>query len=321
MQVITGAAGFIGSCMLSKLNQEGIEDIVIVDDFTKKDRINNWKNKKYIQAIDRDDFLAWFKDNAKQITAVYHLGARSATTEQSWEVLLKLNLDYTKTIWSICSDNEIPLVYASSAATYGNGEQGYDDDLSKIESLKPLNLYGKSKQEFDLWQLKQTKRPPFWAGLKFFNVYGPNEYHKGSMASVILHSFEQINKEGKVGLFRSYKEGYEDGMQLRDFVYVKDLVEVMYFLMTNRPKSDIYNVGTGKARSFYDLAKNTFLSMEKQENIEYIPMPEMIRDKYQYFTQANIQKLINAGYKKPFYSLENGVRDYVRNYLNEHLYY
>lgn len=321
MKIITGAAGFIGSCMLSKLNNESIEDIIIVDDFSHSERKANYETKKYIKEIDREDFVDWFKDNAKDVEVVFHLGARSSTTGKDWETYLKLNLNYSKSLWNICAENSIPFIYASSAATYGAGEMGYDDDLSKIKDLKPLNLYGKSKQDFDIWQMQQERKPSFWAGLKFFNVYGPNEYHKGRMASVILHSFEQINEKGKVGLFKSYKEGFKDGEQLRDFVYVKDLVDVMYFLWKEQPKSDIYNVGTGNARSFYDLAKNTFISMGLQPNIEFIPMPEDIRDKYQYFTQAKMEKLRKAGYTKPFYSLEEGVKDYVQNYLQGHLYF
>ncbi|MBQ0113037.1 MAG: ADP-glyceromanno-heptose 6-epimerase [Bacteroidales bacterium] len=304
MKIITGAAGFIGSCMLSKLNNESIEDIIIVDDFSHQERKANYETKKYLKEIDREDFVDWFKDNAKDVDVVFHLGARSSTTGKDWETYLKLNLNYSKSLWNICAENSIPFIYASSAATYGAGEMGYDDDLSKIKDLKPLNLYGKSKQDFDVWQMQQDKKPSFWAGLKFFNVYGPNEYHKGRMASVILHSFEQINEKGKVGLFKSYKEGFKDGEQLRDFVYVKDLVDVMYFLWREQPQSDIYNVGTGNARSFYDLAKNTFISMGLQPNIEFIPMPEDIRDKYQYFTQAKMEKLRKAGYTKPFYSLK-----------------
>ncbi|MBQ9313322.1 MAG: ADP-glyceromanno-heptose 6-epimerase [Bacteroidales bacterium] len=320
MKIITGAAGFIGSCMLSKLNKEGIDDIIVVDDFSVKEKENNHKNKRFIEKIDRGDFISWFKENASKVEVVFHLGARSSTTGKDWETYLNLNLNYSKSLWNICSENAIPFIYASSAATYGAGENGYDDDLSIIKSLKPLNLYGKSKQEFDIWQLEQEKRPPFWAGLKFFNVYGPNEYHKGRMASVILHSFEQINEKGRVGLFKSYKEGVKDGEQLRDFVYVKDLIDVMFFLWNEKPQSDIYNIGTGNARSFLDLVKNTFLSMNLEPKIDFIPMPEDIKDKYQYFTQAKMDKLRKAGYNKPFYSLEDGVKDYVTNYLQKKEY-
>ena len=234
---------------------------------------------------------------------------------------MKLNLNYSKQIWGICSKHNIPLIYASSAATYGAGENGYKDGTEGIDKLKPLNLYGRSKQEFDLWQLSQDKRPDFWAGLKFFNVYGPNEYHKNQMSSVILHAFNQINVQSKVSLFKSYRKDVADGMQLRDFVYVKDVVDIMFYLMQNKPQSNIYNIGTGKARSFYDLAVSTFDAMGITPDIEFIPMPEYIRDKYQYFTQADIGGLKNIGYGKKIHSLEEGVKDYVQNYLKEHLYY
>lgn len=321
MKVITGVAGFIGSCMLSRLNQEGIEDVVIVDDFSKEERKANYKDKKYQLAIDRDEFPLWFKNNADKVDFVIHLGARSDTTERDWNVFLKLNLDYSKTLWQICSENNIPMIYASSAATYGGGENGYSDDLAIINKLQPLNLYGKSKQDFDIWQLQQEKRPPFWAGLKFFNVYGPNEYHKGRMASVVMHAYNQIKEKGRVALFKSHKEGVKDGEQLRDFVYVKDVVDAIFFLMQKQPKSDIYNIGAGQARSFYDLVKNIFVALDKDVAVDFIPMPMDIRDKYQYYTCANIDKLKAVGYTKPFSSIEEGVKDYVLNYLREHKYF
>lgn len=321
MKVITGVAGFIGSCMLSRLNKEGIEDVVIVDDFSKEERKANYKDKKYQLAIDRDEFPLWFKNNADKVDFVIHLGARSDTTERDWNVFLKLNLDYSKTLWQICSENNIPMIYASSAATYGGGENGYSDDLAIINKLQPLNLYGKSKQDFDIWQLQQEKRPPFWAGLKFFNVYGPNEYHKGRMASVVMHAYNQIKEKGRVALFKSHKEGVKDGEQLRDFVYVKDVVDAIFFLMQKQPKSDIYNIGAGQARSFYDLVKNIFVALDKDVAVDFIPMPMDIRDKYQYYTCANIDKLKAVGYTKPFSSIEEGVKDYVLNYLREHKYF
>ncbi|MBP3254569.1 MAG: ADP-glyceromanno-heptose 6-epimerase [Bacteroidales bacterium] len=320
MKVVTGAAGFIGSCMTSKLNSEGIEDIVIVDDFSRQDRVLNWKNKKYLSAIDRKEFLQWFNDNAVQVDGVYHLGARTDTTEFDWKIFEELNVEYSKSIWEICAKHNIPLIYASSAATYGNGENGYSDSIDNIERLKPLNPYGRSKQEFDIWQWQQEKRPDFWAGLKFFNVYGPNEYHKNRMASVVFHSFNQIEATGKVKLFKSYNKDYKDGWQLRDFVYVKDLVDIMFYLMQNKPASDIYNIGTGTARSFFDLASSVFHAMGKDVDIEFIPMPQDIRDKYQYYTQADIHKLQSTGYDKPLTTLEDGVKDYVKNYLIGHNY-
>jgi ADP-L-glycero-D-manno-heptose 6-epimerase len=321
MIVVTGAAGFIGSCMLRKLNYEKITNIVIVDDFSKTEKLNNYSNYSFSLKIDRKDFIQWFKENAGQIEGVYHLGARTDTTEFDWNIFVELNLQYTKNIWQICAENNIPMVYASSAATYGNGENGYEDDMNLIPQLKPLNPYGRSKQEFDLWAIAQEKRPPFWAGLKFFNVYGPNEYHKGRMASVIYHSFNQIVSTGKVKLFRSHREDYKDGWQMRDFVYVKDVVNVLFYLMTNKPQSSIYNLGSGQARSFYDLASATFSAMGKETMIEYVDIPIDIRDKYQYFTEASMKKLISVGYNTPFCSLEEGVKDYVQNYLMKQSYF
>lgn len=321
MIVVTGVAGFIGSCMLRKLNYEKITNIVIVDDFSKTEKLNNYSNYSFSLKIDRKDFIQWFKENAGQIEGVYHLGARTDTTEFDWNIFVELNLQYTKNIWQICAENNIPMVYASSAATYGDGENGYEDDMNLIPQLKPLNPYGRSKQEFDLWAIAQEKRPPFWAGLKFFNVYGPNEYHKGRMASVIYHSFNQIVSTGKVKLFRSHREDYKDGWQMRDFVYVKDVVNVLFYLMTNKPQSSIYNLGSGQARSFYDLASATFSAMGKETMIEYVDIPIDIRDKYQYFTEASMKKLISVGYNTPFYSLEEGVKDYVQNYLMKQSYF
>jgi len=315
MIVITGAAGFIGSCLLSKLNSEGITDIVLVDDFSIEEKNKNFVNKKYSKTIERSEFLTWFETNAKYISFVYHIGARTDTTEFNVDVFNELNLNYTKSIWQTCSANKIPLVYASSAATYGLGEFGYDDDENKISLLKPLNPYGDSKNDFDKWAILQSETPPKWIGFKFFNVYGPNEFHKGRMASVIFHSYNQIKEKGYVKLFRSHNPKYTDGGQLRDFVYVKDLVEVLYYSYINSLKSGIYNLGSGKARTFLDLATSTFNALNKPVNIEFIDTPIDIRDKYQYFTEATMSKLIKQGYNKSFTSLEEGVTDYVTNYL------
>ena len=324
MIVITGAAGFIGSVLAGELNQKGYNDLILVDDFSKKEKERNYIDFKYKSLVDRNVFFDWFKENHEEVTFVVHLGARTDTTEFDWNVFQKLNVDYTETMFALCAEYQIPLVYASSAATYGNGELGYDDSHDIVEKLQPLNPYGRSKNEVDKWILKQTKQPPFWAGLKFFNVYGPNEYHKGRMASVIFHSFNQINATGKVKLFRSHRPDFADGQQLRDFIYVKDIASVICFMierhrdtetLRRQVKSGLYNLGTGKARSFYDLAANTFKAMGKDVNIEFIDIPEDIRDKYQYFTEANMTKLREAGYDKEFTSLENGVMDYVKNYL------
>ena len=317
MIVITGAAGFIASVVAGCLNEQGREDLVLVDDFSKKQKERNYINKKYQLLLDRKEFHNWLKINHDKVDFVVHLGARTDTTEFDWNVFVELNVNYTEQLWTLCTEYRIPLVYASSAATYGGGELGYNDSHDIVEKLQPLNPYGRSKNEIDKWILKQTKCPPFWAGLKFFNVYGPNEYHKGRMASVILHSFHQIEESGEVKLFRSHRPDFADGQQLRDFVYVKDIASVILFLIEKRPESGLYNLGTGHARSFYDLALNTFKAMGREVNIKFIDTPLDIRDKYQYFTEANMTKLRKAGYEKPFTSLEDGVLDYVTNYLLE----
>lgn len=314
MIVVTGAAGFIPSVLVSKLNELGFEDLLLVDDFSNENKTENYSSKSFKKLVNRIDFIAEL-DNYTDVDFVFHLGARTDTTEFNIEIFNELNLNYSKTIWSWCSKNKIPLVYASSAATYGGGEHGYDDNHEIISELKPLNPYGDSKNDFDKWAIAQSIQPPFWAGLKFFNVYGPNEYHKSRMASVVFHAFNQITDTGTMNLFKSHNPNYKDGEQLRDFVYVKDVVEVCCFLMNNKAENGLYNLGTGKARSFVDLVKATFNALEVETSIGFIPTPIDIRDKYQYFTEANMQKLIDNGYSKPFTSLEDGVDDYVRNYL------
>ncbi|PIY02795.1 MAG: ADP-glyceromanno-heptose 6-epimerase, partial [Bacteroidetes bacterium CG_4_10_14_3_um_filter_31_20] len=234
MIVVTGAAGFIGSVLVSRLNKENFKDIVLVDDFTKTEKLSNLENKKFTAKIQRNEFFNWLKDNHKFVQIVFHIGARTDTTEFNKTIFDELNFNYTKNIWKSCVEYGLPLIYASSAATYGNGEYGYNDDENIIPKLKPLNPYGESKNNFDIWALQQKDKPYFWAGLKFFNVFGPNEYHKGRMASVIFHSFNQIKTTGKINLFRSHKKGYNDGEQKRDFIYVKDVVNVLYFLMNDR---------------------------------------------------------------------------------------
>ena len=293
----------------------------MVDDFSYEQKNANLEGKFYAEKIERDVFLNWLADNHKGIKIIYHIGARTDTTEMDYTILNKLNLDYTKAIWTACINYDIALVYASSAATYGLGEFGYDDDESKIDQLKPLNPYGDSKNDFDIWALKQTVKPKFWLGLKFFNVYGPNEYHKARMASVIFHTFNQIKKNGKMNLFQSHKEGIKDGEQMRDFVYVKDVIEVLYFFMDNQSYCGIFNLGSGKARTFLDLASNTFLALGLQPDISFVPTPIDIRDKYQYFTEAKMEKLKSIGYTKEFHTLEEGIDDYVKNYLSESKYF
>jgi ADP-L-glycero-D-manno-heptose 6-epimerase len=312
--VVTGAAGFIGSCLVNYLNERGFKHLVIVDDFSRKDKAINLANAVYSYKVHRDEFFSWLTKNEAP-NFIFHLGARTDTTEFDYEIHRRLNLEYSKKIWDYCVINHVPLIYASSAATYGAGENGYDDDHDIIDRLKPLNPYGESKNEFDKWVLAQDTRPPFWAGLKFFNVYGPNEYHKGRMASVVWHAFNQIRNTGEVKLFKSHRSDFKDGEQLRDFIYVKDVLTVCFWLMQNKPASAIYNLGTGKARSFADLAKATFAAMGLEPNIRYIDMPEDIREKYQYFTEANMNKLRKAGYDDVFYSLEDGITDYVQGYL------
>jgi ADP-L-glycero-D-manno-heptose 6-epimerase len=321
MIVLTGAAGFIGSVILQKLNEKGITGIIPVDDFSKKIKEKNYTGKKFIRKVNRDGFFSWFDKHVNEIEMVLHIGARTDTTEFDMTIFEKLNINYSKEIWKRCAGNNIPLIYASSAATYGSGELGYSDSHHIVNKLKPLNPYGISKNEFDKWVLKQKDTPPFWAGLKFFNVYGPNEYHKGRMASVIFHAFNQIKTTGKVKLFRSHNPKYKDGEQLRDFIYVKDVADVILFLMDKRPGNGLYNLGTGKARTFTDLANSVFRAMGKKPVIEFIDTPEDIRDKYQYFTQAEMSKLKNAGFANEFTSLEKGTSDYVKNYLAGHKYY
>lgn len=319
--IVTGAAGFIGSCMVQYLNELGFANLILVDEFTRADKKPNLDGKKYQSTIEREELFTWLYSDKPKIDFVIHLGARTDTTEFDYSIHQHLNVEYSQHIWNYCTVNNVPLVYASSAATYGDGAMGYKDDHKLCHELKPLNPYGISKNEFDKWVLHQEDHPPFWAGLKFFNVYGPNEYHKGRMASVIFHSFNQIQQNGFVKLFRSHKEGFKDGEQLRDFVYVKDVVKVIGWMMQHQPASAIYNLGTGKARTFYDLVKATFTALGLETKIEFIDMPEDIRDKYQYFTEADMAKLRNAGYNEPFYSLEEGVTDYVANYLSRNRYY
>lgn len=321
MIVVTGAAGFIGSCLVSHLNSLGFKAIVAVDHFTDPEKVKNLDGRNILHQIDREVFISWLDQHAEHIEFIFHLGARTDTTEFDRDLLQRLNTDYSKEVWRACIRHQIPLVYASSAATYGLGEYGYEDDESKIPQLEPLNPYGDSKNEFDIWALEQEEKPFFWAGLKFFNVYGPNEYHKGRMASVIMHAFNQINATGGMKLFRSHKEGVKDGEQMRDFVYVKDVVSVCTFLMEHRKDSGIYNLGSGEARTFLDLTRATFAAMGKEENISFVDTPADIRDKYQYFTEATMEKLRSIGYNNPFTSLEEGVHDYVSGYLANRTYY
>ncbi|MFY7899715.1 MAG: ADP-glyceromanno-heptose 6-epimerase [Chitinophagaceae bacterium] len=318
--VVTGAAGFIGSCMVQFLNENGYTDLILVDDFGVEEKRRNWEAKQYEVIVERHGFFDWLHTHQPTIECIIHLGARTDTTEFDYAIHQTLNVEYSQAIWNYCTQNVIPLIYASSAATYGDGTLGYSDNHEIPFSLQPLNPYGVSKNEFDKWAILQSEKPPFWAGLKFFNIYGPNEYHKARMASVIWHSFNQIKKTGLVKLFKSHRPDFKDGEQLRDFVYVKDLVKVILWMLQQYQQNKaitngLYNLGTGTARSFYALASATFKGLDLEPNIEFIDMPLDIRDKYQYFTEADMQKLHKAGYTEPFYNLEDGVDDYVRNYL------
>lgn len=321
MIVITGAAGFIASCLASRLYRENIAPLLLVDDFSKEGKQHNYSALKNARLMPRDEFPKWLEQHGAEVSFVFHLGARTDTTEFNKQIFDKLNVEYTKSLWNSCTKHGIPLVYASSAATYGDGEFGYDDDQALIPSLQPLNPYGWSKQVVDQWILEQKDTPPRWTGLKFFNVYGPNEYHKGRMASVIFHAYNQINENGRVKLFRSHRPDYKDGWQLRDFVYVKDIVEVCLFLLKHETQSGIYNLGSGKARSFYDLAASVFTALGKTPVVDFVDIPADIREKYQYFTEANMKRMVALGFSLPFTSLEDGVKDYVSNYLQKKAYY
>ncbi|HBF88993.1 MAG TPA: ADP-glyceromanno-heptose 6-epimerase [Bacteroidales bacterium] len=311
MIVVTGAAGFIASNLVNRLNKENFNDIVLVDNFDNPEKNKNLKNKKFSHKVERKNLFQWIDENHRFVQFVFHIGARTDTTEFDKNIFDELNLNYTKQVWNKCVEYGLPMVYASSAATYGDGKLGYDDNHEIIEKLIPLNPYGESKNDFDKWALQQERKPYFWVGLKFFNVYGPNEYHKGRMASVMFHAFNQIQKNGKMKLFRSHNPNFKDGEQTRDFIYIDDVVDVLYFFLHHRKDSGIYNLGTAQARDFNDLVKNIFKNLNLIENIEYIDTPEDIRDNYQYFTQANMQKIRNIGYNRTFTSLEDGIKNYV----------
>jgi ADP-L-glycero-D-manno-heptose 6-epimerase len=321
MIVITGAAGFIGSCLAAALNAAGYYDLVLVDDFTHQAKEHNYIQKSYTKLVHRNEFFTWLDAHEHLVQFIFHIGARTDTAEFDVALLTELNLAYTKQVWQKCIKYGLPLVYASSAATYGDGQLGYNDDHNLSDKLQPLNPYGISKNEFDKWALKQDTQPYFWAGLKFFNVYGPNEYHKARMASVIFHTFNQVREHGQMKLFRSHRIDFKDGEQMRDFVYVKDVCEVLMFLMEHRKHSGIYNLGSGVARTFNDLTTAVFKELNISPNIEYIDTPIDIRDKYQYFTEANMNKLKGIGYAKPFTSLEDGIKEYVNSYLVSNKYY
>lgn len=316
MIIVTGGAGFIGSCIVRTLNDTGIKDIIIVDNINTTDKWLNIRNKKYIKYVHKSEFLAEL-DTYEDIAAIIHMGAQSSTTESDFDYLWKNNFEYTKALWNYCVKKQISFIYASSAATYGDGSLGFDDKMN-IDKLLPLNGYGYSKQLFDLWVKHQAKEfPAQYVGLKFFNVYGPNEYFKGSMASMVFHGYNQIKKDGVIRLFKSCNPVYEDGGQQRDFVYVKDICDVVLWLLENKEVNGLFNVGTGSARSFRELAEATFHALDMEPNIVYIDMPEHLIEKYQYYTKAEMGKLRKAGYEKEFWDVEVGIEDYVKGYLGK----
>ena len=317
MIIVTGAAGFIGSKLVERLNLEGFNDIIIVDDFSREDKRGNYEGLKFTLKVERESFAEWISENENQVQFIFHLGARTDTTETDVELFNKLNLDYTKEVWNLCVKYGLALVYASSAATYGDGTFGYSDSHAVVGDLKPLNPYGESKNDFDKWALAQDRKPYFWVGLKFFNVFGPNEGHKNRMASVVLHTFRQVSSTGKMNLFRSHNPDFKDGEQTRDFVFVDDVTKVCFYMMKNRLKtpSGLYNLGSGKGRTFLELVNATFKSMGLEPHIEFIDTPEDIRDTYQYFTEADLSKLREAGYNEEFTPLEDGIENYISSLI------
>ncbi len=315
MIVVTGAGGFIGSALVNRLNSLGEKDIIVIDSFSSDSKGFNLQGLNIRSRIERENFILWLENNGKDVDFIFHLGARTDTRERDVIILQELNTDYTKSIWALCTKFRIPLIYASSAATYGNGDQGFVDDESKVRSLRPLNEYAISKHNFDVWALAQKEKPPFWVGLKFFNVYGPNEYHKGHMASVIFHGYNQIVKHQSISLFKSHYSLYKDGEQKRDFIYIKDILNVCVFFMRNATASGIYNVGTGQPRTFVDLAGSIFSTLGKKKKINFVDIPVGIRDNYQYYTAASMTKLKSIGFTDSFYTLEEGIEEYIGRYL------
>jgi len=318
--IVTGALGFIGSALIGELLRKGYGQIVAVDDFDKTEKLPNLENKNILHRISRNEFLDWIPAHSRDIQFIFHIGARTKTNEFDLQLLQDLNVNYTKELWRMCTQYSIPFIYASSAATYGNGDNGFDDDPEKRASLQPLNPYGNSKQEVDLWISEQTQTPPFWAGFKFFNVFGANEYEKGRMASVVFHAFHQIKENKRMRLFKSYRSDYENGAQRRDFVYIKDVLQVLIHFMENRKNSGIYNLGSGQSHTFLELAQGVFKALATPEAIDFVEMPDDIRDTYQYFTQAPMQRIQEAGYTTPFWEFEAAIVDYVQHYLIPHKY-
>lgn len=328
MILITGAAGFIGSCLLQYFNEQGLENIILVDKFTDVAKEKNWKQKKFKHLVDRELLLDWLHENKPNIGFLIHLGARTNATESDHTVLEELNIEYSEDIWNYCTAYNIPLIYASSAATYGNGELGYNDDDTMLGDLKPQTGYAISKNTFDKWAIQQINTPPVWAGLKFFDVYGPNEYHKKHVHSEVLNIWAQAEKSGCVKLFKSNSNGLKDGEQAHDFIYVKDVVKLVWWMFDSMRSgiwkpglNGIYNVGTGKSRTLNDLAATIFSMLHKQPSITYVEPPPALKNSYPDISEASMVKLKHAGYHAGFVSLEEGVADYVKNYLSMGKYY
>lgn len=321
MIIITGATGFIGSNIVADLNARGRTDLLLVDDLGTQGKWKNIAKRRFLDIVDYRNLTALLPTLTKA-DAVFHMGANSSTTSTDGDEILEVNLHASMAWWKWCTQTGSPLIYASSAATYGDGNQGFNDDQSQpaLDKLAPLNLYGWSKHAFDKWAVERAAEgnaPPQWAGMKFFNVYGPNEYHKGDMRSLVAKNTELIARGETIRLFKSHKEGYADGAQLRDFVYVKDCTAVMLWLMDHPSTSGLFNLGTGQARSFVDLMQAIGKALNKPVNIEFVDMPESIRPNYQYFTEARMQKLRAAGMADAFHSLEEGVLDYVSQHLTQ----
>lgn len=321
MIVVTGGAGFIGSAVVWKLNQMGNDKIIIVDELGTEEKWKNLNGLMYVDFINKNDFISLILQHKapSKILSIIHLGACSATTEKDADYLMRNNVHYSQELAKYSLENGVRFIYASSAATYGDGSLGYNDDESNLSALRPLNMYGYSKALFDLW-IKRNALLDKVVGLKFFNVYGPNEYHKGDMRSVVHKAFEQVRDTGKVKLFKSYHPDYKDGEQKRDFIYVKDAVDITLFFLENKKRNGIFNVGTGKAQTWVELVTSVFNSVGKPVNIDFVDMPESIRGKYQYFTEANLMKLRSAGYDKPIMNVQDGVKDYIQNYLLKDVY-
>ncbi len=320
MLIVTGAAGFIGSCLVAHLNKLGENKLVLVDNFSRRNKYKNYLGKEFLFQIERTEFIDWLDRTEHSIRGIFHLGAKTDTLSKEQAVFDALNFNYSKALWKICTSKGIPLIYASSAATYGNGDLGFDDKKT-IKSLQPQNTYAWSKQSFDLWVEQQEQQPPFWAGIKFFNVYGPNEYHKARMASVVFHAFHQIKTTGRMKLFRSHKSGIADGEQKRDFIYVKDICKICWYLFSNNCANGLYNAGTGTGRTFNDLVAAIFAALDLPQKVEFIDTPQNIREHYQYFTEAQMDKLVATGFSNKLRPIEEGVIEYVRSYLLENKYY